>query len=191
MRGRERVGAAYPPLREQRLRVDQVLRLESLREPPVHAGQHRVRLGPLALPEPEPREARRGAELETPGLLALRDLDRLMKVAPRRALRGSTCGLGLARGPENDLSLQPVELRVPVAKARSLAEGQGLGDGRLRFLGAVEVAADLRQDAEERRPSELGADHLIHREALSDPIGPLLLASLLGEQPASIDLAEQ
>ena len=61
---------------EQRLRLDEVARVEALGEPGVDGRQQRAGLGALALALPEPREARRGTQLEGLRLLCARDVER-------------------------------------------------------------------------------------------------------------------
>src|SRR5262249_53877457 len=61
---------------EQRLRLHEVARVEALGEPAVNRGEEVACLGALALALPEPREARRGAQLEGLCLLCPRDVER-------------------------------------------------------------------------------------------------------------------
>lgn len=62
-------------LRQQRLRVDQILRLEAFAEPVVDGSEEVTGLDFLALVQPVPGEAGSGAELEISAALALCDRD--------------------------------------------------------------------------------------------------------------------
>src|SRR5438874_4460607 len=69
------IGPASPrqgsrQLGEKRLRLLQVGRVEALGEPAVDRGEQFLRLGPPALLAPQPREARRGAQLQRFRLLS-------------------------------------------------------------------------------------------------------------------------
>src|SRR5262245_62205005 len=66
-------GSRSGQLLKQRLRLDKVTRFEALGEPGVNGRQQGTGLGALALAVPEPRQARRGAQLEGLRLLGARD----------------------------------------------------------------------------------------------------------------------
>src|SRR5262249_48565084 len=75
---------------EQRLRLDEIARVEALGEPGVDGRQQGTGLGGLALTLPEPREARRGAQLQGFRLLCPRDVERAAEErVGLRAARGS------------------------------------------------------------------------------------------------------
>src|SRR5262245_46987047 len=86
---------------EQRLRVDEVARVEPLGEPGIDWGEEVAGFGALGLIAPEAREARRRAQLKCPRLLQTCDLERAAK-------EGLSVGMARASSRENELSLQPV-----------------------------------------------------------------------------------
>src|SRR5580765_6307605 len=86
------VDANSPQRVEQRFRLDEVPRAEALGEPGVERGQELARFGGAAPIAEQPREARRGAELEGSGLLLARDVQR---VAEERLDVRRSSGLGV------------------------------------------------------------------------------------------------
>jgi len=71
--GTVRAQSKLSQLVEQRLRLDQVARVEALGEPAVDRGEEVARLGALALVAPQAREARRSAQLERASALLAGD----------------------------------------------------------------------------------------------------------------------
>src|ERR1700748_163408 len=67
-------------LLQQRLRLFQIARVETLREPPVHGSEQFARLLRLALVAPEACEARGGAKLPRFGLLLTGDRKSTIKI---------------------------------------------------------------------------------------------------------------
>src|SRR5262245_53051825 len=75
-------------LREQRLRLRQVDRVEPLSEPPVDVREQRVSVPRFSLPHPHLAQARRRAELECLRPLPPGNLEGLTKGGLGRLLRG-------------------------------------------------------------------------------------------------------
>jgi hypothetical protein len=86
-----------PELLEQSSRLDQVGRVESLREPRVDFRHQRVGLGCLALSRPYPAEARRRAQLEGFRPLSPRDRDGLAEEASAAFSSASRVSVPLTR----------------------------------------------------------------------------------------------
>src|SRR5262249_16880960 len=103
---------------EQRLRVLQVRRVESLGEPPVDLCKHLARFALLALLLQKTTQARHYSEFERLRALPARDVDCVAK---------ASLGFGGFLGLEQQLSLEAAYLRLPVAFPASFHRGKRFG----------------------------------------------------------------
>src|SRR5262245_21070866 len=90
---------------EQRLRLDEVARVEALGEPAVDGREQVARFGALALVAQQPREARRGAQLERARSLLAGD-------GEGAVIAGGGL-VGCAAGREQQVAVEAVEFGVP------------------------------------------------------------------------------
>src|SRR5262249_24403132 len=101
---------------EQRLRLDEVTRVEAFGEPGVDGRQQRPSLGRTVLVAQQPREARRGAQLERAGALLAGD-----------GKGAVIAGGGLIGGTatrEKKVTIEPVEVGVELRLARLRGHGE-------------------------------------------------------------------
>src|SRR5262249_6478819 len=136
---------------EQRLRLDEVTRVEALGEPGVDRGQQRAGFGALALALPEAGKARRSTQLEGLRLLCRRDLERAAEEClGRRGARGIA--------GEQQLALPVVKARVIEMLARlgghgepALDRPEGIGVPARRALTARQGRGARRSPTPRRR----------------------------------------
>src|SRR5438034_2681418 len=114
---------------EQRPGGSQIGGVEAFGKPAKDSRERLARLVPLALPAEQPAEARRRAQLPRPGALTAGDLDR-----PTEGKGGPRLGVGIPR--QQQLSLEPVQLRDPELRLRRLSLLQGGTD-------SVETRSDV------------------------------------------------
>ena len=82
-----RLAGCLPQCVEQRLGVLEVCCVEALGEPVVHRCEQIVRLLPLAVLGPQPREVARGTQLQRPGALLARDFQGALQIGDSFACR--------------------------------------------------------------------------------------------------------
>jgi hypothetical protein len=126
-------------LRQQRLRLDQVARVEAFGEPGVERGEESAGRVALALALPEPRQAGGCAQLERLGLLPPGDLQGLAEERLHLLDR-------IAVGVEENLCSQPVELGI--VEVLSLLLGEHVAESEC--AQGVVVAPDLPEALGER-----------------------------------------
>jgi hypothetical protein len=111
-------------LLQQRLRVDEVLRVEAFGEPGVDRGKEVARVGAPALIAPQARKARRGAQLERARALLAGDGE--------GAVVAGGGLVGGAAGREEQVAVEAVEVGVEVRLASLRRDGEAGRDRALR-----------------------------------------------------------
>src|SRR6202158_1173091 len=123
---------SFPQFRQQRLRLDEVARVEAFGEPGVERGEEGAGRIALGVALPESRQAGGGAQLERLGLLPPGDLQGLAEERLRLLDR-------IPVRVEENLGSQPVELGIVVVLALAL----GARDAESERAQGLVVAPDL------------------------------------------------
>ena len=129
---------------------------------------------------PQPTQAHGRPQLQRLGLLAAGNLESLVKTLLWRSRRGGM-------EAQQQLSFEPIQLRLPAALARGVRKGQRLGQHGQPFCGLLGVPIRLGQHRKMIRPSHLGSCSPPGSHALAQVRYPRLSLSLRGQRPAPHD----
>src|SRR5262245_35175875 len=136
---------------QQRLRLLQIARVETLSEPPEHRSQQFARLLHLALVAPEAGEAHCGAQLKRLGILTLGDSQRLVETSlGRRPI--------LARLRKQHFAFETMKLGVPPMLARAISDRLRLLQNGQSFVDSTGLPAAFAKQGKIIRSKHLYSD---------------------------------
>jgi hypothetical protein len=173
--------------RQQGLGVLQVGGVKPLGEPVVDRCQQLTGFGTLALLLLQARETHGRPQLQGFGLLAAGNIEGLVETGLRFSPRlpAAICLMPCACLFQQQFSLEPIQLRLPVALPTVVDHGQRLGHQGKPLFGLPHSPVCLGQQGKQKRPSQLCPRSPPGGQALMHLCYPLRSLPLRRQRPPS------